>query len=78
MIDWLQQLWDTIVSVSLPLLVLGIASLFIPIPHNENQGISAGDMHIGVQVRHDEKVSPIVSTVLIIGGVGLMIAGSRK
>ena len=60
------------------LVVLGIASLFVPIPHNENKGISAGDVHIGVQVRHDEKVSPIVSAVLLIGGVGLMIGGSRK
>ena len=64
--------------VGILLLVLGIASLFIPIPHNENQGISAGDVHIGVQVRHDEKVSPIISAVLIIGGVGLMFAGARK
>jgi hypothetical protein len=60
------------------LVVLGIASLFVPIPHNENQGINAGDVHIGVQVRHDEKVSPIITAVLIIGGVGLMVAGSRK
>jgi hypothetical protein len=64
--------------VGILLLVLGIASLFIPIPHNENQGINAGDVHIGVQVRHDEKVSPIISAVLIIGGVGLMFAGARK
>jgi hypothetical protein len=35
-------------------------------------------MHIGVQVRHDEKVSPVISAVLIVGGIGLMIAGSRK
>jgi hypothetical protein len=60
------------------LVALGIASLFVPIPHNENKGISAGDVHIGVQVRHDEKVSPVISAVLIVGGVGLMIAGSRK
>jgi len=64
--------------VGVLLVVLGIASLFIPIPHNENEGLSAGDVHIGVQVRHDEKVSPIVSAVLILGGVGLMVAGSRK
>ena len=68
----------SLMVVGILLLVLGIASLFVPIPHNENQGISAGDMHIGVQVRHDEKVSPIVTAVLLIGGVGLMIAGSRK
>jgi hypothetical protein len=64
--------------VGVVLVALGIASLFVPIPHTENQGLSAGDVHIGVQVRHDEKVSPIISAVLIIGGVGLMIAGSRK
>jgi len=64
--------------VGVLLVVLGIASLFVPIPHNENKGINAGDVKIGVQVRHDEKVSPIISAVLIIGGVGLMLAGSRK
>ena len=64
--------------VGVLLVVLGIASLFVPIPHNENKGINAGDVHIGVQVRHDEKVSPIVTAVLLIAGVGLMVAGSRK
>jgi len=64
--------------VGVLLVVLGISSLFVPIPHNENKGINAGDVKIGVQVRHDEKVSPIISAVLIIGGIGLMVAGSRK
>ena len=64
--------------VGVVLLILGIASLFVPIPHNENKGLSAGDVHIGVQVRHDEKVSPIISAVLIIAGAGLMVAGGRK
>ena len=59
------------------LVILGIVSLFVPIPHNENKGLSAGDVHIGVQVRHDEKVSPIVSAVLIAGGIGMMMAGGR-
>ncbi len=62
----------------LVLLILGITSLFVPIPHNDREGISAGDMSIGVKVRHDEKVSPIISGVLVLGGVGLMIAGARK
>ena len=25
MIDWLQQLWDTLTAISLPILILGIA-----------------------------------------------------
>ena len=63
--------------IGLVVLVLGIVSLFIPIPHNQQQGIKAGDMSIGVEIQSKEKVSPILSAVLILGGVGLMIAGKR-
>ena len=58
-------------------LVLGIASLFVAIPRSEREGIRAGNVDIGVQVRHSERVSPIVSAVLILGGSGMMIAGGR-
>ncbi|MGA2967167.1 MAG: hypothetical protein ABSD64_13220, partial [Terriglobales bacterium] len=59
------------------LVVLGIASLVVPIPHNETHGIKAGDMNIGVQTSHSERVSPMVSVVLIAGGIALAIAGTR-
>jgi len=59
------------------ILILGIVSLLVPIPHHENTGFKAGDINIGVQTRHDEKVSPIVSAVLIAGGIGMMMAGGR-
>ncbi|SPE21720.1 exported hypothetical protein [Candidatus Sulfotelmatobacter sp. SbA7] len=59
------------------LLVLGIASLVVPLPRNENEGIKIGDTHIGVQTSHSERVSPIVSVVLIAGGVALAMAGAR-
>ncbi len=68
----------TLMLVGLILLILGIASLFVPIPHNENQGIKAGDVNIGIQTRHSERVSPIISAVLILGGAGLMIAGRGR
>lgn len=57
--------------------VLGIASLVVPIPRTETHGIKAGDMNIGVQTSHSERVSPIVSVVLIAGGIALAIAGAR-
>jgi hypothetical protein len=60
------------------LVVLGIASLVVPIPSSEKQGIKIGDTNIGVQTNHSEKVSPIVSAVLIAGGIALSIAGSRS
>lgn len=59
-------------------LVLGIASLFVAIPRRETHGVKAGDVNIGVQVKHSEHVAPIVSVVLIAGGVGMMIAGARS
>jgi hypothetical protein len=59
------------------LIVLGIASLVVPIPSSETQGIKIGDANIGVQTSHREKVSPIISAVLIAGGIALAIAGAR-
>jgi hypothetical protein len=56
---------------------LGIASLIVPVPHNETHGIKAGDLNIGVQTSNSERVSPIVSAVLIAGGIALAIAGTR-
>jgi hypothetical protein len=59
------------------LVVLGIASLVVPIPRSETQGIKVGDTNIGVQTSHSERVSPIISAVLIAGGIALTIAGTR-
>ena len=59
------------------LMVLGIASLVVPIPRSETQGIKIGDANIGVQTTHSERVSPVISAVLIAGGIALTIAGAR-
>jgi hypothetical protein len=63
--------------VGLLLVVLGIASLIVPVPRTETHGIKAGNMNIGVQTSESERVSPIVSVVLIAGGIALTIAGTR-
>ncbi len=67
----------TVFWVGLVLLILGIASLFMTIPHRETHGIRAGDVSVGVQTTEHQKVSPIVSAVVIVGGVSMMIAGGR-
>jgi len=59
------------------LVVLGIVSLAVPVPHRETQGIKIGDTSIGVQTSHSERVSPMISVVLIAGGIALSIAGTR-
>jgi hypothetical protein len=59
----------------LVLIVLGLASLAVPIRHTEREGISAGGVSMGVQTQHSDKVSPIVSGALLLCGAGMMIAG---
>lgn len=60
------------------LVVLGVASLVVPIPHTEREGIKVGNTNLGVQTTHSERVSPIVTVVLIAGGIALSIAGARS
>ena len=60
------------------LIVLGIASLVVPFPHTDTEGIKVGNTKLGVQTSHSERVSPIISVVLIAGGIALSIAGARS
>ncbi|HUK25426.1 MAG TPA: hypothetical protein VLV49_12660 [Terriglobales bacterium] len=63
-------------GIGLVVLILGIASFFVPIPRQENHGIKVGDAKIGVQTQHDEHLSPVISVVLVVAGAGMMI-GAR-
>jgi hypothetical protein len=60
------------------LLVLGIASFFVPITHHEREGFKAGGASIGIETQHQETVSPIISGAMILAGAGLMIAAKRN
>jgi hypothetical protein len=60
------------------LLILGMASLFVPIPRKERHGIEAGPISVGVETTTRERVHPAISAVLIGGGVALLFAGRRK
>ena len=59
-------------------LVLGIVSLIVPIPHNDRNGFQAGGLSVSIETGHNKKVSPYVSAVIILGGVGMLFAGKRK
>jgi hypothetical protein len=63
--------------IGLLVLILGIASLVIPIPNRERQGITVGDVSLGLETRTEEKLSPVLSAVMIGGGLLAMIAGKR-
>ncbi len=64
--------------VGLLVLILGVASLFVPIPQKDRAGIEVGGVSLGIETSHKEKVSPIVSGVMILAGAALMIAGQRQ
>jgi hypothetical protein len=61
--------------VGILLVLVGIASLFVPIPQRERHGIDAGSVSIGFEATTREKVHPLVSAVLIGGGIALMLGG---
>jgi hypothetical protein len=63
--------------VGLLVLVLGVVSLFVAFPHTEKEGINAGPMSMKVETKHDEKLPPMLSAVLIIGGAGMAVMGAR-
>jgi hypothetical protein len=61
--------------IGIVLVVLGVLSLFVPIPQTDRQGISAGGVSLNVQTQTSERVSPIVSCVLVMAGAGMIVAG---
>ena len=64
--------------IGLAVLILGVASLVVPIPRTHETEIQAGGVSIGIGTQGEEKVSPILSGVLILSGAGMMIARKVK
>ncbi len=67
-----------LMMIGLVIVVLGIISFFVPVPHTERHSVDAGDIHLGVNTHHDELLPPYVGVVLIAVGGGLMVVGGRK
>jgi hypothetical protein len=64
--------------VGIVLVVLGLLSFVVPLPHNEHEGFSAGGMSVGVDTHHSETVSPIISAAMILGGAGILIVSRGR
>jgi hypothetical protein len=64
--------------VGVVVVVLGIFSFFVPLPHSEHHGVNVGDAHVGITTHHEDMVPPVVSIVLVVVGAGLMIAGRKS
>jgi len=67
-----------LLAIGLVVLVLGILSFVVPFPHSTHHELRAGDAHVGVTTRHDDKLPPAVSVLLVVVGAGIMIAGRSK
>ena len=64
--------------VGVLLLVLGILSFIIPVPHQEKHGVKIGDAKFSIQTESSEKLPPAVGIVMVAGGVVALVAGMRK
>ncbi len=64
--------------IGLMVLLLGVASLFVSIPQREKHGINVGGAEVGVEVKEQRRIAPVVSAALIVGGAVMLIAGRKK
>ena len=64
--------------VGVLLLVLGVLSFVVPIPHSENHRLKIGDAKISVETESSDKLPPAVGIVLLAGGVVALVLGLRK
>lgn len=64
--------------VGVLLLVLGVLSFVVPLPHREDHGVKIGDAKISVETENSEKLPPAVGVVLLAGGVLALVLGLRK
>lgn len=60
------------------LIVLGVLSFVVPVPHQEKHGIKVGDAKFSIQTEDSEKLPPTIGIILIGGGVVALILGLRK
>jgi hypothetical protein len=65
-------------ALGLVLLLLGVLSFVVPIPHSEDHGVRIGDARIGVRTEHSDRLPPAAGIVLLAGGVVALILGLRK
>ena len=63
--------------IGVVLIILGIASFFVGIPHSDTQGVKLGDASIGVTTRSTQRAPLALSVTMIVAGAALAVAGSR-
>jgi hypothetical protein len=60
------------------LIVLGVLSFIVPLPHHEKHGVSLGDAKFSLQTESSQLLPSAVGVILIGGGVVALVLGLRK
>jgi len=64
--------------VGVLLIVLGVLSFVVPVPHRERHGVKIGDAKFSVETENSERLPPAAGIVLLAGGVIALVLGLRK
>ena len=64
--------------IGIVLLLLGVLSFVVPLPHREEHSVKIGDAKFGVQTQNSERIPLAASIVIVAAGAACLIAGSRK
>jgi hypothetical protein len=60
------------------LLLLGVLSFVVPIPHKETHSLKIGDAKFGVQTEESERL-PIAASITLVGaGILVLVVGLQK
>jgi hypothetical protein len=65
--------WIGLVSV-----VLGLLAFVVDVPRTQKQTFQADGVRLGISRTEERKLPAAVGGTLIVGGLALMIAGSRE
>ena len=60
------------------LLLLGVLSFVVPLPHRESRSLKIGDTKLGVQTEESERLPVAASVTLIGAGALLLVVGLKK
>jgi len=64
--------------IGVVLVLLGVLSFVVPIPHQQDHSVKIGDSKVGIQTQTSEKVPVAASVALIGAGILALALGSQK
>ncbi|HTR25100.1 MAG TPA: hypothetical protein VMI10_14060 [Terriglobales bacterium] len=64
--------------IGVVLIVLGILSFFVPVPHNEDHSVKIGDAKVGIQTQTSQKIPAAASVAILGAGVLALVLGARR